>query len=236
MKEMIPNGRGTWAAVSWPYGSTNIDPQGSWTYQNRLAEQKKRILLQSMNFNCSYDDNIEATYQLILEVEDTNFAKGERQVLAHLSKLLDTQSMADVTFIVKNERIGAHSAIVVSGSPVICAMLEEDKFKEGRTKEVEIEDIEPSVFKEMLRYLYTGRAPKLDEDDMTEPLFLAADKYQIEALKDLCEQSLISKLDDLSIVHYLVLAHLHSAPQLLEESLMFMEEHKKEVKARPEWK
>jgi BTB/POZ domain len=50
---------------------------------------------------------------------------------------------------------------------------------EGRTKEVEIEDIEPSVLKEMLRYLYTGRAPNLDEDDMTEPLFLAADKYQI---------------------------------------------------------
>jgi len=52
---------------------------------------------------------------------------------------------------------------------------------EGRTKVVEIEDIEPSVLKEMLRYLYTGKAPKLDEDDMTEPLFLAADKYQIEA-------------------------------------------------------
>jgi hypothetical protein len=33
-------------------------------------------------------------------------------VLTHLSKLLETQSMADVTFVVKNEKIGAHSAII----------------------------------------------------------------------------------------------------------------------------
>jgi speckle-type POZ protein len=108
-------------------------------------------------------------------------------VLTHLSKLLDTQSTADVTFVVKNEKISALSAIVVSASPVICAMLEEDKFKEGRTKTVKIDDIEPVVFKEMLRYLYTGQAPKLNEDDMTE--------FVLEALKDLCEQSLMSKLN-----------------------------------------
>jgi speckle-type POZ protein len=185
----------------------------------------------------SHSTNKYAVYQLTLQFEDTSFAEGERHVLAHLSRLLDTQSMADVTFIVKNEKIGAHSAIVVSASPVICAMLEGDKFKEGRTKTVKVEDIEPAVFKEMLRYLYTGRAPLLNEDDMTEPLFLAADKYQIEALKNLCEQRLIKKLNNVkTVVHYLVLAHLYTAPQLLEASMMLMEIHKNEVKACPEWK
>jgi len=60
--------------------------------------------------------------------------------------------MADVTFVVKNEKIGAHSAIAVSASPVICAKLEKDKFKEGRPKTVSIDDINPLVFKEMLRF------------------------------------------------------------------------------------
>jgi speckle-type POZ protein len=176
------------------------------------------------------------TYQLIIEFEDASIAKGERRVLTHLSNLLDTQSMADVTFFVQNEKIGAHSAIVVSGSPVICAMLENDKFEEGRTKTVKVKDIKPAVFKEMLRYLYTGRAPKLDEDDMTEPLFMAADRYQIEALKDLCEQRLISKVNLETVVHYLAVAHLHSAPQLLEASLKFLEKNKKEILDRAEWK
>ena len=185
---------------------------------------------------CSSNGYKYAVFQLTLEFKDTSFAEGERHVLTHLSKLLDTQAMADVTFIVKKEKIGAHSAIVVSGSPVLCTMLEKDKFKEGRTKVVEIDDIDPLVFKEMLRYLYTGKAPKLDEDGMTEPLFLAADKYQIEALKDLCEQSLIAKLNLETVVHFLVVAHLYTAPQLLEASLKFLASRKTEVWTRSEWK
>jgi speckle-type POZ protein len=216
MKEMTKTSPGQWETDSWTYVklSTFYDPIG---YYSRNRKEY-------------------AVFQLTLEFKDTRFAEGERQVLTHLSKLLDTQSMADVTFILNNEKIGAHSAIVVSASPVICAMLENGYFEEGRTKTVKIDDIEPAVFKEMLRYLYTGRAPKLDEAAMTEPLFLAADKYQIEALKHLCEQNLMKNLNVKSVVHYLVLAHLYTAPQLLEASLMLMEIHKKEVKACPEWK
>ena len=200
--------------------------------------QVKQVVVTERGASVSFHQTkyVHATYQLIIEFEDTRFAKGERHVLAHLSNLLDTQSMADVTFVVKNEKIGAHSAIVLSGSPVICAMLENGNFKEGRTKVVQVEDIEPPIFKEMLRFLYTGKAPKVDEDDMTEPLFLAADKYKIGTLKDLCEQSLISKLNVQDVAYYLVLAHLQSAPQLLEASLKFLEEHKKEIVDRAEWK
>ena len=173
-------------------------------------------------------------FQLTLEFKGTGFDEGERQVLTHLSNLLDTQSMADVTFIFENEKIDAHSAIVVSASPVICAMLENNNFEEGVTKEVKIDGIDPVVFKELLRYLYTGKVPKLYE--MTEALFLAAHIYHIESLKNFCEQRLIKKLNIDAVVHYLVLARLYNAPQLLEASLMLMEENKKEVKARPEWK
>ena len=214
MREIFSTGRGQWTPVTWQHDLTLHDP----THYN------------------SRQGYYYAAFQLILEFKDAKFAEGERHVLTHLSKLLDTQSLSDVTFVVKNEKIGAHSAIVVSGSPVICAMLEKDKFKEGRTKTVQVEDIQPVVFKEMLRYLYTGKAPKLDEDAMTEPLFLAADKYQIEALKDLCEHSLIAKLNVQTVVHYLVVAHLYTAPQLLEASLKFLVSRKMEVWPRSEWK
>ena len=211
MKEMTETSRGQWAEVSWPYVSVSnvYDPDNYYEYRY-------------------------VTYQLIFEFKDTGFAEGERQVLTHLSNLLDTQSMADVTFIFENEKIDAHSAIVVSASPVICAMLENNNFEEGVTKEVKIDGIDPVVFKELLRYLYTGKVPKLDE--MTEALFLAAHIYHIESLKNFCEQRLIKKLNIDAVVRYLVLARLYNAPQLLEASLMLMEENKKEVKARPEWK
>ena len=68
------------------------------------------------------------------------------------------------------------------------------------------------------------QTPKLDQDEMPEPLFLAADKYQIEVLRltDLCEQSLIAKLNMQTIIRCLVVAHLYNAPQLLEASLKFL--------------
>jgi hypothetical protein len=218
MQEMVEAERGTWECVPWLYASTIYDATDYYAIRG---------------FGSSLP--VSAAFQLILQFKDTSFAEGERQVLSHLSKLLDTQSLSDVTFVVKNEKIGAHSAIVVSASPVLCAMLAEDKFK-GNIKTVQVDDIEPVVFKEMLRYLYTGKAPKLIEDTMTEPLFLAAHKYQIESLKDLCEQTLIGKLNMQTVVHYLVMAHLYTAPQLLEASLKCLVKHKKKVWTRPEWK
>jgi BTB/POZ domain len=138
VKEMEKTSHGTWKNVSWP----------RFHLVSNNTNTKKIIVLGDSTSESSDDDPPcyrpravagpsaanHATFQLILEFKDTSFTDGERQVLAHLSNLLDTQSMADVTFVVKNEKISAHSAIVVSASPVFCAMLEENKFKEGRTK------------------------------------------------------------------------------------------------------
>jgi len=150
--------------------------------------------------------------------------------------LLDSQALADVHFNIKGHQIVAHTAIVASGSPVFSAMFEQEHFKEASTKAVDIEDIEPDVFQQMLRFLYAGVSPQLDEADMTEPLFLAADKYQIELLKEQCETSLIDKMDVSNAVRRLVLAYLHSAPNLMEASLKCLIKHKDEVWNRNEWK
>lgn len=39
---------------------------------------------------------------------------------------------------------------------------------------VEINDVDPEVFKEMMRFIYTGKAPNLDK--MADNLLAAADK------------------------------------------------------------
>lgn len=43
---------------------------------------------------------------------------------------------------------------------------------------VDIADIEPDVFKEMMRFVYTGRAPNLEK--MADNLLAAADKVRVE--------------------------------------------------------
>ena len=111
----------------------------------------------------------ENSVQLIIEFQHSD---GRQHIPPHFAHLFDSRIMADVKFLVKDEEIGAHLAIVVSASPVMAAMLEPNKFKEGLTRTVHVSDIEPSVFKELLRYVYTGKVQNLKQ--MAEPLFVAA--------------------------------------------------------------
>jgi speckle-type POZ protein len=174
-------------------------------------------------------------FQFILDFEDKPSDKtmGERLVLQNLSRLLETRSMADVAFTIKDQEIKAHSAIVASASPVFRAMFQQDPSEEVATKTAVIDDMEPAVFQQLLRYLYTG---DVDFRESSESLFLAADKYQIDSLKRQCEQHLIDNLSAENAVRRLVLAHLHSSPTAVQRVIHFLTEHKEQVWCRPEWR
>ena len=116
--------------------------------------------------------------------------QDERNLVAQrLNRLLSVQWTSDVQFVVQGEIIGAHVEMLTTGlSPVLAAMFRND-FTEKRTRIVEIQDISPQVFKKLLCYLYTGAVGELDVH-MARALLTAADKYQIESLKKMCQQSL----------------------------------------------
>ena len=171
------------------------------------------------------------TFHLIIEYEPRIRFEGK---LTHFPQLFETQFMADIQFVVKETTVAAHLAIVGAASPVMAALFEQVKFEEGVSKTIEVTDTEPEVFQHMVRYLYTGVTPKGDE--FIEPLFLAADKYQIESLKDECAQYLISKLTVENVVTRLMLAHKHTAPHLQEAALDHLALHQDEVWKCPEWK
>ncbi len=60
-------------------------------------------------------------------------------------------------------------------------MFEHKDMSEAKSDRVHIDDIEPEVLREMLRFMYTGTAPHLER--LSDELLSAADKYQLERLK-----------------------------------------------------
>ena len=154
--------------------------------------------------------------------------------LAHFSKMLDDQLLTDVYFIVGGKKFGSHLAVLSAASPVMAAMFSRENYKEGQTKSARIDDADPEVFHQMLRYLYTGVAPKMSE--YVEDLFVVADKYQISALKEECEQLMVSSLSVDNVVRRLELAYAHSASTLLETALEHVTQHLDDIWNRPEWK
>jgi len=154
----------------------------------------------------------------------------------HLSLMFHSGIGSDVKFIVKGEEIPAHSFILQGGtSPVLAAMFEHD-MTESSSRTAVVEDIDPKVFRQLLSYVYTGDAPKLEDDDVTEPLFVAADKYQIQSLKDWCSSVLQESITVDNAVRYIVLAHLHSDTDLQDQCEFFIDRQKKVYWERDDFK
>ena len=77
---------------------------------------------------------------------------------------------------------------------------------------IEVNDVEPDVMADMLRFIYTDKAPNLET--MAAELLAAADKYALERLKVMCEEALCNNLTVENVSEILILADRHSAEQL----------------------
>lgn len=163
------------------------------------------------------------TFRLWLDFQTTSL--GERTTLKQLETIFFQQSYCDVNFLLGNESIGAHMAVLSARSPVFAAMFQHD-MREAQTREVVVSDIDSSVFKQFLHYVYAGRAPELKlTDDVAQPLLLAADKYDVADLKEECLSLLKSRMTVDNVIDTLIWAYYHSMTRLVEVALMFVAQH-----------
>ncbi|KAL8183261.1 UNVERIFIED_CONTAM: hypothetical protein K2H54_029132 [Gekko kuhli] len=150
----------------------------------------------------------------------TNMLKvPECRLAEDLGNLWETTRFTDCSFYVGGQEFKAHKSVLSARSPVFNAMFEHE-MEESKKNRVEINDVDPEVFKEMMRFIYTGKAPNLDK--MADNLLAAADKYALERLKVMCEEALCSNLSVENVADILILADLHSAEQLKAQAIDFI--------------
>lgn len=151
---------------------------------------------------------------------NTNTLKvPECRLAEDLGNLWENTRFTDCSFFVRGQEFKAHKSVLAARSPVFNAMFEHE-MEESKKNRVEINDVDPDVFKEMMRFVYTGKAPNLDK--MADNLLAAADKYALERLKVMCEEALCSNLSVENVADTLVLADLHSAEQLKAQAIDFI--------------
>ncbi|KFQ72507.1 Speckle-type POZ protein-like [Phaethon lepturus] len=151
---------------------------------------------------------------------NTNTLKvPECRLAEDLGNLWETTRFTDCSFYVGGQEFKAHKSVLAARSPVFNAMFEHE-MEESKKNRVEINDVDPEVFKEMMRFIYTGKAPNLEK--MADNLLAAADKYALERLKVMCEEALCSNLSVENVADVLILADLHSAEQLKAQAIDFI--------------
>ncbi|CAN8317578.1 unnamed protein product [Cochlearia groenlandica] len=136
-------------------------------------------------------------------------------------KIFNEQWQADVRLkagdSAESEAIPAHKLVLAARSEVFKKILESDNLK---ANDVEIETVTMSDMKQeeleaFVEFIYNNRSSlSVKEKKHARSLFVAADKYEIPHLKELCRQELISSLKISNVVDLLQLSL-----NLLDQSL-----------------
>uniref|UniRef100_A0A0E0MHC1 BTB domain-containing protein n=1 Tax=Oryza punctata TaxID=4537 RepID=A0A0E0MHC1_ORYPU len=142
----------------------------------------------------------------------------------HLGSLLSAGHGADVTLQVGDEAFPAHRCVLAARSPVFMAELF-GPMSQNNKETIHVHDIEPRVFDAMLHFIYNDSLPKVDDDEvvaMAQHLLVAADRYGLERLKLISEDTLCSHVDASTAVTALTLAEQHHCEGLKEACFKFM--------------
>ena len=161
------------------------------------------------------------------------------QMSEDFGDLLESKRFSDMIIKVDSQELHAHKNILVARSSVFSAMFSHD-LKEAVEGRIEISDVEVEPFKEMLKFMYTGKAPSLKRPDWCsvwgEALLAVAEKYDLQRLKAMCEVELASSIRVENAAHLLLVAESHSAKYLKKNASSFMNDHISEVVNTEGWK
>jgi speckle-type POZ protein len=154
---------------------------------------------------------------------------------SHLDGLFNNMQFSDVKFNIGGREFPAHKNILSARSQYFAAMFQHP-MKEQSTNQVKIEDIEPEVFDQLLRFIYTGRVP-LDKLQTTAAgLFIVADKYLMDELKMECENYLLSQMSPDNCVVLLLHGDLQNPTEYLKKAAKFFRRNSSQVMATDKWK
>jgi len=141
------------------------------------------------------------------------------QLAKDVASLFRSKDHSDVIIRCGDKVYDCHKTILTSRSPVMKTMLESN-MKEKITGDIEIKNMDHEVLEDFLKYIYSGFAPNIEEH--TVELFAAADQYQIEKLKELCEMKLCSILNITNCIEFLILGDLHQSQALKTAAIEYL--------------
>nr|CAB3494684.1 unnamed protein product [Digitaria exilis] len=143
----------------------------------------------------------------------------------HRERLLAAKTGADVTFEVAGETIRAHRCILAARSTVFEAELFGQMKESADTTVIRVDDMEAEVFRALLGFIYTDTlqdCPAVEEAAMAQHLLVAADRYNLDRLKLICEDNLCMHIDTGSVVTILALAKQHHCHGLKQACFHFL--------------
>lgn len=210
---------GKWVRPTWPSESP-YTPPGRQRHTASLVGSKRIYIFGGFDGNKWLND------LHILDVgrleESALNDVAVHSLIENMKKLLNNSDFSDITFVVQNQKIYAHKAILVAQCEHFRAMFSGGRFAEANQTEIEIPQWSHVAFSAMLEWLYTGHTPReLAAAQLTEVLGLA-DHYTLDGLKHVCENVLVHSVEIENVCTLLRHADQYMAHELKRYCLSFI--------------
>ncbi|KAK7353208.1 hypothetical protein VNO80_18648 [Phaseolus coccineus] len=137
-----------------------------------------------------------------------------------LSRMLGEAIHADLTIITADGSLRAHKAVLSSSSPVFRSMFHHN-LKEKESSTIHVEDMSLESCTALISFLY-GTIKQQDFWKHRLQLLGAANKYDIDGLKDICEESLLEDLNSRNVLDMLNEAWFYELLKLKKGCLVFL--------------
>uniref|UniRef100_A0A8D8ACS8 Speckle-type POZ protein-like A n=2 Tax=Culex pipiens TaxID=7175 RepID=A0A8D8ACS8_CULPI len=192
----------------------------------------ERYLLQDDTLSLRFRISL---HEIVSEMQKPlQMLQKDYQLLDNYASLFSSSEFfSDLTVVIGKREFSAHRAILAVRSPVFAAMFKHTEMAESQQKRVVIHDIEPHVFEEVLRFIYTDTVQGLDK--LAHELLAAADKYALDRLRNMCEECLGKNLSVETVTKTLHLADLYHAKQLHQLAVQFIAKNIKSMQTH-DWK
>jgi hypothetical protein len=161
--------------------------------------------------------------KLYLEVKYSK--ENDPKAIAEIQKIaamLNDPKSSDFTCIVGDRSFKVHKAVLAAASPVFDRMFSTPMI-EAQTNEAKIDAIDPNIFEHLLRFIYAGKLPEnFSEIVVAVDLFKAAHYYEIEDLREICEEKIEDKLSEENAIQFYELAFVYDVQNLKKNIWYFV--------------
>jgi len=156
----------------------------------------------------------------------------QKHLIHDIDLSYEMKEYADITITCDEHEFECHKLILASRSPFFKTMFETN-MKEKKTGKYVIKCMKAEVFEDVLKYIYTGTAPKIGL--IAKELLEAAYRFQLTKLRVLCEVTLCSQIEENNCIDLLLFGELFQASTLKSAVLKFVSNHMIKLETS-EWK
>ncbi|XP_035222826.1 speckle-type POZ protein-like [Stegodyphus dumicola] len=193
-------------------------------FSRRISKDPKDMLLIKCDLrfsNCGHFSEIVESFC------DVTSSINSHRFSSDLRNLYRSGHLSDVNIVVDSEIFPAHKFILCARSSVFSRMFR-NEMKDSEKNSIEISDMDPEILDEMLLFLYSGNLDKPLRETAAQ-LYVAAERYDLPALKRKCSSFLKCNLNVQNARKALQLADLYFDSDLYESVFEYISTHAEEV-------